>query len=149
MEIVVRESQAGDVKDILNLVKELALFEKAPDEVINTEENMLADGFGDIPLYGSYVALLDNKIVGFALYYYRYSTWKGKCLYLEDLYVIEDCRRMGIGNKLFEEIVRKAESEKCNRLNWQVLDWNIHAVIFYNKFGARYDKDWWNGYIDL
>ena len=149
MAVVIRKAERYDIKEILNLVKELAKFEKAPQEVINTEENMLKDGFSDSPLYGCYVALQNEKIIGFALYYYRYSTWKGKCLYLEDFYVKEQHRRSGIGKMLFDKIIEKAKKDNCNRINWQVLDWNINAINFYDKYNAKYDKDWWNGFIDL
>ncbi|NUM32517.1 MAG: GNAT family N-acetyltransferase [Bacteroidetes bacterium] len=149
MEIRIREAKATDVKEILKLVKELAIFENAPFEVINTEEKMLNDGFSSNPLYGCYIAEYNNIIAGFALYYYRYSTWKGKCLYLEDLFVKAELRRLGIGNKLFENVIKKAKDENCFRLNWQVLDWNTNAQKFYDKFNAKYDKDWWNGYIEI
>lgn len=149
MEIIIRKSEIEDIPEILNLVKELAEFEKAPQEVINTVEDMINDGFTNYPLYGSFVAINKSEIIGFALYYYRYSTWKGKCLYLEDLYVKEQYRRSGAGYKLFDKIVEKAKTENCKRINWQVLDWNINAINFYDKFNAKYDKDWWNGYIDM
>ena len=149
MEILIRKAEKEDINEILSLVKELAVFEKAPQEVINTAEDMKNDGFANYPLFGSFVAIFKNEIIGFALYYYRYSTWKGKCLYLEDLYVKERFRRSGAGKKLFEKILKKAKNENCKRINWQVLDWNINAINFYDKFNAKYDKDWWNGYIDM
>lgn len=149
MEFLIREAKKSDISNILALVKELAMFENAPEEVINNEEKMLEDGFGKNPIFGCYIAENNIETIGFALFYYRYSTWKGKCIYLEDLFIKEQYRKTGVGKKLFEKIIEKANSEKCNRLNWQVLDWNINAVNFYNKFNAKYDKNWWNGYIEL
>lgn len=149
MEILIRKAEKEDIPEIINLVKELAEFEKAPQEVINTGEDMINDGFANHQLFGSFVAIHKNEIIGFALYYYRYSTWKGKCLYLEDLYIKEPYRRSGAGKKLFDKIIEKAKTENCKRINWQVLDWNINAINFYDKFNAKYDKEWWNGYIDM
>ncbi len=133
----------------MDLVNELALFEKAPEEVINTAEQMKIDGFGKYPLFKCIVAESDSKILGFALYYYRYSTWKGKCLYLEDFFVKEDYRNFGIGKELFETIVKTAKHDNCKRINWQVLDWNETAIKFYEKYNAGFDKEWWNGFLEL
>ncbi len=133
----------------MGLVHELALFEKSPNEVSNTAQQMLNDGFGERPLFDCIVAEIDSKVVGFALYYYRYSTWKGKCLYLEDFYVTETCRSKGIGKTLFEDIIKISKKESCKRINWQVLDWNQGAIKFYSKHSASFDKAWWNGFINL
>jgi len=149
MNIRIRPATLSDMADIMTLVKELAAFEKAPQEVVNTAEQMIEDGFGAKPLFEAIIAENDNGILGFALYYYRYSTWKGKCLYLEDLYVKEAIRNFGIGKKLFEAIINQAKHDNCKRINWQVLDWNESAIKFYSKFNARFDKEWWNGFIDL
>ena len=134
---------------VIGLVNELALFEKASEEVINTAEQMKMDGFGNNPLFKCIVAESDSGILGFALYYYRYSTWKGKCLYLEDFYVKEDFRNFGIGKELFETIIKTAKHDNCKRINWQVLDWNEPAIKFYEKYKAGFDKEWWNGYLEL
>jgi len=149
MNIIIRPAEKHDVTEILRLVKELAIFEKAPNEVINTESQMIKDGFGDAPLFKCILAENKDRVIGFALYYYRYSTWKGKCLYLEDLYVLEDFRQNGVGQMLFSEIKNRAKIENCIRINWQVLDWNEPAIKFYEKNKAEFDKEWWNGFINL
>lgn len=145
----IRKSIVSDVSQIMGLIHELALFEKSPEEVTNTADRMIKDGFGSNPLFKCIVAERDTEIIGFALYYYRYSTWKGKCLYLEDFYVKQTHRNNGIGKLLFEEIIQISKAESCVRINWQVLDWNQEAVKFYSKFAAGFDKTWWNGFIDL
>lgn len=145
----IRRARPEDSAHILGLVHELAEYEKAPEEVINTEARLREDGFGPNPLYRCYVAESNGKLIGFALYYYRYSTWKGKCLYLEDLYVKPEFRKQGIGKLLFQKILECAKHEQCKRVNWQVLDWNQPAIDFYNGFNAGYDKAWWNGYLDV
>lgn len=145
----IRNARREDMFQVMALIKELAEFEKAPLEVINTEEQLMKDGFGKNPLFHCIVSEFETKILGFALYYYRYSTWKGKCLYLEDFYVTEVHRNFGIGKKLFEEIIKIAKHDKCKRINWQVLDWNERAIKFYEKYDARFDKEWWNGYISM
>lgn len=149
MNTTFRSAEAKDVDQIMRLVKELAVFELAPDEVINTEAQMLNDGFGSNPLFKCVLAEMEDKIIGFALYYYRYSTWKGKCLYLEDLYILEPYRQNGVGQRLFDEIIERAKNENCRRINWQVLDWNEPAIKFYEKNKAGFDKGWWNGFIDI
>ncbi len=149
MNTTIRSAEAKDVGNIMLLVKELAIFELAPDEVINTEEQMLNDGFGPNPLFKCVLAESEGHIIGFALYYYRYSTWKGKCLYLEDLYILEPYRKNGVGQLLFDEIIERAKNENCRRINWQVLDWNEPAIKFYEKNKAGFDKGWWNGFIDI
>jgi len=145
----IRPALRHDVPQILKLVKELAIYEKAPDEVINTEKQMLKDGFGDSPLFKCIIAENAENIIGFALCYFRYSTWKGKCLYLEDLYVIEDYRKKGVGQLLFNEVIELAKKEECKRVNWQVLEWNDPAIKFYEKNKAGFDKEWWNGFMDI
>jgi ribosomal protein S18 acetylase RimI-like enzyme len=131
------------------LVNELAIFEKAPEEVINTVEQMKADGFGANPLFKCIVAESNTSIIGFALYYYRYSTWKGKVLYLEDFYVKEAYRNFGIGKQLFDEVIVTAKKDECQRISWQVLDWNEPAIKFYEKYNAQFDKEWWNGFLEM
>ncbi len=149
MNPTIRPALENDVPQIMELIHELALFEKAPEEVINTAEQMKKDGFGTNPLFKCLVAETSAGIIGFALYYYRYSTWKGKCLYLEDFYIKEDFRNFGVGKLLFDTIIETAKHDNCKRINWQVLDWNEPAIKFYEKYNSGFDKEWWNGYIEL
>jgi GNAT superfamily N-acetyltransferase len=141
----VRPGTPNDVPDLLRLIQELALYERAPDEVIVTEETLLADGFGEHPRFHLFVAELDHKVVGMALYYFAYSTWKGKYLYLEDLVVQENFRGKGIGKLLFEAVVEVAKTEKVKRMGWQVLNWNDPAINFYQAYGAELSDEWLNG----
>lgn len=146
---VLRPGQPADVPQVFALVQELALFEKAPEQVTNTPEAMLRDGFGPNPLYGLIVAEAEGRIVGMSLYYFRYSTWKGKRLYLEDLIVTEAWRGRGLGEALLTATIEKARAENCTGLMWQVLDWNQPAITFYQKFGARFDEEWVNVHVDF
>jgi GNAT superfamily N-acetyltransferase len=143
-DIVIRPGIRRDVPQVLELVRELAEFERAPDEVTNTVTMMEEDGFGDHPVYGMFVAEQGEKIVGISLYYYRYSTWKGKRLYLEDIVVTLSERGKGIGKRLFDRTLEKALHEKCTGITWQVLDWNEPAISFYRKYGAKFDASWVN-----
>ncbi|MDN5212629.1 GNAT family N-acetyltransferase [Fulvivirgaceae bacterium BMA12] len=140
----IRKGVKEDLPQVLDLIQELANYEKAPDEVDNTLEKMEEDGFGDSPVFGLYVAEVEGKIVGISIYYYRYSTWKGKCLYLEDLVVKESYRGSGIGKKLFDVTVAVALETNCQLLNWQVLDWNEPAINFYKKLDTQFDGEWIN-----
>ena len=149
MSIIIRESLREDVPAMFELIKELALYEKAPEQVTNTIEQMYLDGFGENPIFGTIVSEVDGLVVGMALYYFRYSTWKGKRLYLEDLIVSETMRGRGLGEKLLEAIIEQARKTACTGLMWQVLDWNEPAINFYKKFGARFDEEWLNVHIDL
>jgi GNAT superfamily N-acetyltransferase len=126
------------------LIKELALYEKAPDEVITSEEQMHEDGFGENPIFKFIVAEVNKEIVGMALYYWKYSTWKGKGIYLDDIIVTENHRRKGIGKLLMDEIIKIAAREKANKLEWQVLDWNEPAINFYKKYNVEFDGEWIN-----
>ena len=110
---------------------------------------MKKDGFGPNPLFSCIVAESESDIIGFALYYYRYSTWKGQVLYLEDLYVKEEKRNLGIGQQLFDSVIKAAKNTNCQRISWQVLEWNVGAIKFYNKYEAGFDKQWWNGYLEV
>lgn len=141
-EITIRKAIPTDMPEVLDLIKELAVYEKAPDEVIITDEDLIRDGFGDRPLFWAFVAEKENKIVGIALYYYRYSTWKGKCIYLEDLVVRESERRQGIGKKLFDVMIELARKEEVERLMWEVLDWNELAINFYKKYNVIMEPEW-------
>lgn len=149
MNLSIRIAQKEDMAKVMDLVNELAKFEKAPNEVKTTENILIEDGFGLNPLFKCFVAEGNAGIVGFALYYFRYSTWKGKCLYLEDLYVKEAFRNFGIGKKLMDSIIETAKHDRCKRISWQVLEWNEDAIRFYRKYDANFDKEWWNGSIDL
>ncbi len=144
MNIEIRPAIPTDVQSIFELIKELAIYEKAPDQVSNTPEALARDLF-EKNLCQAIVALQDSEIVGFALYYTSYSTWKGACLYLEDFYVKQDQRRLGIGKLLFDEIVQIAQKTNVKRMDWQVLDWNEPALQFYKKQGAILDAAWVNG----
>ena len=146
---ILRIAEPKDVPQIMDLVRELAVFENAPDEVTNTEERMLKEGFGSNPTFGCILAEKDKKIVGMSLYYFRYSTWKGKRLYLEDLIVTETERGTGLGKLLFDETIKKAKLEECSGMMWQVLDWNKPAIDFYKKYNARFDEEWLNCHLDF
>jgi GNAT superfamily N-acetyltransferase len=141
---MIREGKWEDLPRVLVLIKELAEYERAPDEVTNTVAMMEKDGFGPNPAYGFFVAEMDGLIVGLALYYYRYSTWKGKRLYLEDIIVTEAFRGKGIGKQLFETVLKKTLADKCTGMMWQVLDWNEPAIDFYKKYQANLDAQWIN-----
>jgi GNAT superfamily N-acetyltransferase len=141
----IREGKAEDLPQVLELIKELAEYERAPHEVTNTVQAMLEDGFGPNPVYGLFIAELDQQIVGIALHYVRYSTWKGKMLYLEDIVVRENLRGHGIGRLLFDKCVDLAIDKNYAGLVWQVLDWNEPAIHFYKKYNATLDPEWING----
>jgi GNAT superfamily N-acetyltransferase len=145
----IRKGTPEDVPQLFDLVTELAVYEKAPEQVTNTPEQMLKDGFGEHPLFGVLVAEVDGKIVGMSLYYYRYSTWKGKRLYLEDIIITESHRGQGLGKLLFEKTVEEARQSACTGMMWQVLDWNRPAINFYKTFEARFDTEWWNCHLDF
>ncbi len=143
-EVTIRSGRKTDLPRVLELIRELAEFEHALHEVINTVALMEKDGHGPHPVYGFFVAENDNGIAGLALYYWRYSTWKGKRLYLEDIIVTEKERGNGIGKKLFDRTMEKALEEDCSGMMWQVLDWNEPAIKFYKKYGAKLDREWIN-----
>lgn len=142
--MVVREAKRKDCIFIFDLIKELALYEKAPEQVTNTAEQLEIDLF-ERPICHAIVAEINNEILGFALYYTSYSTWKGRCLYLEDFYVKEAHRKKGIGKLLFDEVVRIAKLQKVKRMDWQVLEWNEPGLEFYRKEKAILDGEWVNG----
>jgi GNAT superfamily N-acetyltransferase len=144
MTISVRKGLKFDLSAALGLIKELALYENAPDEVIVTIEDMERDGFGENPVFNFFVAEVDGGIVGIALYYVKYSTWKGKCIFLEDIIVTEQYRKHGIGKKLFDEVVKVSKELNVQRLEWQVLEWNKPAIRFYEKINSNLDKEWIN-----
>lgn len=144
MEATIRFGMAEDASDMLKLIKELALFEKEPNEVIMTEEMLINDGFGKHPKFQSLVAELNGEIVGVAIYYPKYSTWKGECLFLEDLIVTEKCRGQKIGEQLLKKLTAIAFEKGMQRLEWQVLDWNEVGINFYKKCNASLDPTWIN-----
>ena len=145
----IRTGDKKDLPQVLELIKELATYEKAPHEVINTVALMEQDGFGTNPIYGFFVAENENTIVGISLYYWRYSTWKGKRLYLEDIIVTEKERGSGIGKLLFDRTMQKALEENCSGMMWQVLEWNEPAINFYKKYGAKLDDEWTNCTLEI
>ncbi len=140
----IRKGIEEDLPRTLELVKELAAYERALGEVSNTVQAMKEEGFGKNPIFGFFVAEVDQEIVGVSLYYYRYSTWKGKRLYLEDIIVTERMRGQGIGKLLFEATLHYSLNQKCTGMMWQVLDWNEPAINFYKKYSAKMDGEWVN-----
>lgn len=145
MKINIRKALKGDCNRLLELINELAVYEKAPEEVTVTLQEFEDAGFGSNPVWEAIVAIEDNLIIGFALYYTRYSTWKGRRLYLEDFIVTESKRGLGIGKILFESVIQESKNGKYNGMTWQVLDWNEPALNFYQKYNAQIDKGWLNG----
>lgn len=145
---MIRKGMKSDLPGVLALIRELAEFEQAPDAVTNTVEDMERDGFGTNPVFGFHVAEDQGKIVGMALYFVKYSTWKGKGFYLDDFFVTEKYRNRGIGKKLFDEYVKEAKLAGATHLHWQVLDWNKKAIDFYNRLHARIEPEWWDCKLD-
>lgn len=138
----IRKGEIADMARVLALIKELALFEKEPDAVVITLDDLKRDGFGENPLFYTFVAELNSVIVGAALYYYRYSTWKGRTIHLEDLIVTHEFRGKGIGLALYKQVILQGQMEGVRRMEWNVLDWNTPAIAFYETSGARILKDW-------
>ena len=145
MNITIRRAVREDCSRILELVKELAIYERAPDEVTVTLKHFEQSGFGERPVWWAFVAELDGRVEGFALYYIRFSTWKGQRLYLEDFVVTEKLRGQGIGKRLFDRLMVEAKEKGLNAIVWQVLEWNEPAIGFYKKIGANLDPEWHNG----
>jgi GNAT superfamily N-acetyltransferase len=142
MKISIRQGEKKDIPQVLELVKELAAYERAPNEVITTVEQMEKDGFGANPVYRFLVAESEEKIIGITLYYTAYSTWKGRYIYLDDLIVTEKHRRTGVGKLLFDALLKEAKQEGANQLRWHVLEWNTPAINFYKKYNAGLDPEW-------
>ena len=138
----IRKATKNDMPSVLELIQELATFEKEPDAVVVTVDDLVRDGFSENPLFQCFVAEVDNEIIGMALYYYRYSTWKGKTIHLEDLIVKENKRGTGAGFALYKEIIKQGKAENVRRIEWNVLDWNTPAIDFYEKSGAKVLGDW-------
>lgn len=144
MSITIRKGTPNDLSQAFELVQELAEYEKALHEVDNSVERMMEDGFGKKPIFEFFVAEENGNIEGTAIFYYRYSTWKGKAIFLEDLVVRKEKRGAGIGKKLLDAIVQEAKDVDARQVMWQVLDWNEPAINFYKKLGADLDEEWIN-----
>lgn len=145
----IRPGEKQDLPQVFDLIKELAEYERASDQVTNSVERLEQDGFGPNPAFGFLVAENSKAIIGLSLYYYRYSTWKGKRLYLEDIIVTENQRGQGIGKILFERTIQVARESDCTGMMWQVLDWNEPAIAFYKKYSAQFDGEWINCHLDF
>ena len=145
MNVLVRDAVQNDMKQVLMLIKELAKYENSIDEVTITIEDLEKDGFNNHPLYWFIVAENEEKIIGMSFYFIRYSTWKGKFLFLEDFIVSKSYRRNGVGSMLFEKTILIAQEMQVNGMIWQVLDWNDLAINFYKKYNAKIDNQWLNG----
>jgi len=151
MEFLIRKAEKNDCQRLLILIDELAEYEKAPGEVTVTLEHFIESGFGKNPVYWAYVVEVNDPgnedhglIIGFALYYIRYSTWKGQRMYLEDIIVTEKYRGRGVGKILFEKLIEVAKEKNFHGITWQVLDWNEPAINFYKKYNAKFDGEWIN-----
>ena len=140
--MIIRKATKNDMPSVLELIQELAIFEKEPDAVVVTVDDLVRDGFSENPLFQCFVAEVENEIIGMALYYYRYSTWKGKTIHLEDLIVKESKRGTGAGFALYKEIIKQGKAKNVRRIEWNVLDWNTPAIDFYEKSGAKVLSDW-------
>ncbi len=155
MEITIRKAIQQDCHRIMELVNELAVYEKAPDEITVQFDHFVESGFGENPVWWALVAETTSptglkEVQAFALYYIRYSTWKGQRMYLEDLLVTEKYRGQGIGKLLFNQLIEEAKVKNYNGIAWQVLDWNEPAVNFYKKIGAvKFDGEWINCSVEL
>lgn len=146
---VLRRAVKTDCPRLMELVRELAVYEKAPDEVVVSLSHFEESGFGPNPVWWAFVAEVNGKVEGFALYYIRYSTWKGQRLYLEDLIVTEEHRGTGLGKMLFEQLIAETKEKSFSGMVWQVLDWNEPAINFYKKYKADFDAAWVNCSIEV
>ena len=144
MNTSIRNAREEDCARLLQLIRELAKYEKAPDEVTVTLEHFRESGFGPAPVWWAFVAESDGRIEGFALYYIRYSTWKGQRMYLEDLIVTEAVRGRGLGTLLFNRLLEECNEKGFSGMVWQVLEWNEPAISFYKKYQAHFDPEWVN-----
>jgi len=142
--ISIRAAERSDCSRLLKLVYELAVYEKAPEQVTVTLEHFEESGFGPNPVWWAFVAEADGIVVGFALYYIRYSTWKGQRMYLEDILVTESWRGKGLGKLLFDRLIIEAKAKNLSGMVWQVLEWNEPAINFYKKYNCDFDAEWVN-----
>ncbi len=149
MEIKIRRATKEDCPRLLELINELAAYEKAPQEVTVTLDHFIESGFGEKPVWWAFAAEADGKIEGFALYYIRYSTWKGQRMYLEDILVTEKMRGRGLGKLLLDRLIKEAKEKKLSGIVWQVLEWNEPAINFYKKYNATLDSEWINCAINV
>lgn len=149
MSITVRKAIKEDCPRLLELIQELAVYEKAPDEVTVTLQHFEESGFGQNPVWWAFVAEENGIVAGFALYYIRYSTWKGQRMYLEDILVTEKSRGKGLGKLLMDRLIEEAREKKLNAIVWQVLEWNEPAINFYKKYNADFDPEWINCSLEL
>lgn len=147
--IQLRRAEKKDCVRMMELVRELALYEKAPEQVTVTLEHFEESGFGPNPVWWAFVAESNGIITGLALYYIRYSTWKGSRMFLEDIIVTESARGQGIGKLLFDRLIVEAKEKKLSGIVWQVLEWNEPAINFYKKYDAKFDPEWWNASIEI
>jgi GNAT superfamily N-acetyltransferase len=146
---IVRKATREDCPRMMELINELAIYERAPHEVTVSPEHFAESGFGANPVWWAFVAEVDGVVQGFALYYIRYSTWKGQRMYLEDILVTEAARGKGLGSLLMNALIKEAKERKFTGITWQVLNWNEPALNFYRKFNTRFDDEWVNGILDL
>ncbi len=147
--ITIRRAQAADCPRMMELIHELAVYERAPEQVIVSHEHFVESGFGTNPVWWAFVAEEEGVVLGFALYYIRYSTWKGQRMYLEDILVTEAARGRGLGSLLMNALIAEAKERKFTGITWQVLDWNEPAMNFYRKFDTKFDPEWVNGVLEL
>ena len=147
--ITIRRAVESDCPRLLELINELALYEKAPEEVTVTLEHFTKSGFGEQPVWWAFVAEENGVVQGFALYYIRYSTWKGQRMYLEDILVTEAMRGKGLGKLLFDRLIEEAKEKGLSGIVWQVLEWNEPAINFYKKYNTSFDPEWVNCSISV
>jgi GNAT superfamily N-acetyltransferase len=149
MDVRIRRAVKEDCQRMMDLVHELAVYEKAPHEVTIKMEHFVESGFGEHPVWWAFVAEVDGVVQGFALYYIRFSTWKGQRMYLEDFLVTEKMRGKGLGKQLFDQLFEEAKSRKLTGIQWQVLEWNEPAINFYRKYNPSFDGEWVNCAVNL
>lgn len=149
MSLTIRNAVKADCPRLLELIKELALFEKAPEEVTVSMQEFEDSGFGENPVWWAFVGEYEGEIIGMSLYYIRYSTWKGRRLYLEDIIITESMRGKGFGKDLLDHTIAYAKEEGYSGMMWQVLDWNTPAIDFYKKYNSKFDEEWINVNINF
>ena len=148
MNFTIRLAEKKDMQSVIDLITELAVFEKEPDAVEITVADLVRDGFSGKPMFQVFVAEQDNKIIGIALFYERYSTWKGRTIHLEDLIVTKNKQKIGAGKALYTAVLKYAHDNNFNRVAWEVIDWNTNAIEFYKSTGAKVLRDWDTAQID-